>query len=271
MLGDEEEEGFVAYFVQFICSIANRRTWEHGCRSPPCSTRAGETGLRISPTIERPRMPSSPTLGSRGSWTEGMEASCSARGTYRIEVRLLTLARALEMSGFSPASPANGTMPTEDFSEARAREGWEPFARSMHVLTSIIESLNFLVQKPRHGVRTERCPRTFGVSMAEAARIMRQAGMQADATGYWNRDTVDANMGKRIGIRESADPLLSSYLFAAYNQNAVMEQQIAAVVSGKGQSMSRAEMRSTCTRRHRPGLMFGDTSQLRSQALRSSL
>ena len=190
-------------------------------------------------------------------------------GYLQDEVRLLTLSESAGDVGLFTRIAGQRYDATEDFWRlVRERDG--SHSLEFDARADIYdESLNFLVGTGSTGVQTALSS-YLGVSMAEAARIMGQAGMQADATGYWNRDTADANMGKRIGIRESADPLLSSYLFAAYNQNAVMDE-IAAVVSGKGQSMSRAEMREYLHSTAPAWQDVGDTYQLRYQALRITL
>jgi len=124
------------------------------------------------------------------------------------------------------------------------------------------ESGNFLVGTGSLAVQGALAE-YLGVTADEAAQVMFAAGMTMDQEGFWNRSTAELNLGQRIAIAEAADPLLGSYLFAAYHQNPVLDE-IAAVVSENGQAMNRSAMREYLRE-------TGEQYAARYQSLRNAL
>ncbi len=110
----------------------------------------------------------------------------------------------------------------------------------------------------------------LGLTGEEAEQLMSAAGMTMDAEGMWNKSTIELNLGQRIAIAEASDPLLSSYLFAAYHQNQVLDE-IAAVVSQNGQTMSRTAMREYLKENVPVWQEIDDSYIARYQTLRNSL
>ncbi|MCX7038347.1 MAG: M23 family metallopeptidase [Spirochaetes bacterium] len=110
----------------------------------------------------------------------------------------------------------------------------------------------------------------LGLTGAEAEQLMSAAGMTMDTEGMWNKSTIDLNLGQRIAIAEASDPLLSSYLFAAYHQNQALDE-IAAVVSQNGQTMSRTAMREYLKENVPVWQEIDDSYIARYQTLRNSL
>jgi hypothetical protein len=190
-------------------------------------------------------------------------------GGLLAEVRLLNISEQAGNPGILGQYAGRRYDPTEDFWKLVQGEDERHYLEFDARADVYDESGNFLVGTGCLAVQGA-LEEYLGVTADEAAQLMLAAGMTMDQEGFWNRSTAELNLGQRIAIAEAADPMLGSYLFAAYHQNQVLDE-VADVVSENGQVMNRSAMREYLRENVPVWQETGEEYAARYQTLRNAL